>query len=1059
MTRSDRPRPESDPRGERARRHIRGRPLYARVLLGFFGLLAALFALVCVLIFLVLPWLGERGDLNRLIAAAIRSCLHSDLDVRMEAIETDPLSRLAITHIEGIRTVGAERRFSFSSDRVSILYSPLDLWAGKVQELVLVKPALYLDLDADPASLFRAPEMPPAPSGAGSGAAESGIEVGHFAIQDGDVRLRYAGREFHVDDLDLEVSGIGSRELLSVRLSARQGASAWRLSGAVLPRGAGRFRLEDAAVEVADLDLEPLFGMLAPFLGGAAAGGRLTLRGRLEGSWPDELRAELRTGVAAASLQSGRERWSDGDLELAVDARAFDGLKRAEFDLRLAVGGEIESRGFLARERASLRLVGRYGDEDRGRIVLGDGSSLAIEGLGSVDLSGGARGLWTELRLDLGFALRGFSVSSLRAPPARAWLPPWLEGAEGIIDVDGRWTGAARDPELRLSFRILQPRLPGFGGADGFVQGEVERVHGFFGGGAPALEGIRVRAGGFEAAALLGALGVASPPGALAGEVEAILEAPRLRAGELPESVELRFRLDPLEVKTPGEIVVLEKAALAATLRIAPSSPRLDGAPAVVRVDAAATLRAPELLIGPVYESFGEEPLSFEGSFDLHFARGDGWSSRMPSIFVAAAAQSPATGPLRIEGFIAPDPEDLSGRAAAFDLAVAATALPVERVFGAAVRDAFKDRFPILDGASAEGLGALDLRASGGAGALRLDGRVRLARGRVSVPAASIAVEGLSLELPVALDAGDGAGPRPSSPGRLAFEKASVRGVELGALEIPFALESGRYRQRGALAPIAALGGRVLARDLEIRAGRGDFEAMLGLRVEGVELGRIGEAAGSALLARIDGRLDADLESVALRGERIDVKGEIVLEAFGGELRLRDLGIRHWSAAYPALRVGAGSIRELRLAELGEAFGFGLASGVLEGELRDLVVLPGAVSRFEISLRTVPRPGVPQYITKNAVKSIQNVLSGPLAAIEEHFFTRFRYHSFGFAARLARNRFQLRGHKTLDGVEYLMASRWWQLPRIDIVNSRPDSDYDWRRILANLKAVAGRGSK
>ena len=50
-------------------------------------------------------------------------------------------------------------------------------------------------------------------------------------------------------------------------------------------------------------------------------------------------------------------------------------------------------------------------------------------------------------------------------------------------------------------------------------------------------------------------------------------------------------------------------------------------------------------------------------------------------------------------------------------------------------------------------------------------------------------------------------------------------------------------------------------------------------------------------------------------------------------------------------------------------------------------------------------------------------------------------------------RFRLRGKYVLDGVEYLMYSKWYHWPRVDIINGRPDIDYDWERGQAHVKQV------
>ena len=75
-------------------------------------------------IFVLLPWMGRRGNLNALIETAIQSLL--SVSVRVEAIETDPLSEFSITRLSSI-SAGSGGRFQFQAGRLSVLYSPLEL--------------------------------------------------------------------------------------------------------------------------------------------------------------------------------------------------------------------------------------------------------------------------------------------------------------------------------------------------------------------------------------------------------------------------------------------------------------------------------------------------------------------------------------------------------------------------------------------------------------------------------------------------------------------------------------------------------------------------------------------------------------------------------------------------------------------------------------------------------------------------------------------------------------------------------------------------------------------
>jgi hypothetical protein len=199
-----------------------------------------------------------------------------------------------------------------------------------------------------------------------------------------------------------------------------------------------------------------------------------------------------------------------------------------------------------------------------------------------------------------------------------------------------------------------------------------------------------------------------------------------------------------------------------------------------------------------------------------------------------------------------------------------------------------------------------------------------------------------------------------------------------------------------------------------------------------------------------------DFDPIVLaRGKGLEARGTLRIEAFGGTFTFQDLRVRNLSEPYSSLHLGRGAIDGLRLADIGRVFGFGILSGVLRGEVRNLSFTGGEVSSFEIDVETVPVSGVPQYVDKRAIASIRRILSGPIGAIEEGLFSKFRYDRFGFWCQLRDGVFRLQGKYRIGGVEYLMHGRWYQFPRVDIVNARPGKPYDWRSIVERIRGFGG----
>ena len=68
-----------------------------------FWIFISFVGIVVVVVFLVVPWLGRRGNLNSLVAGLISSALEIPVDIG--TVESEPLGRLTLTRL---RSVSAE---------------------------------------------------------------------------------------------------------------------------------------------------------------------------------------------------------------------------------------------------------------------------------------------------------------------------------------------------------------------------------------------------------------------------------------------------------------------------------------------------------------------------------------------------------------------------------------------------------------------------------------------------------------------------------------------------------------------------------------------------------------------------------------------------------------------------------------------------------------------------------------------------------------------------------------------------------------------------------------
>ncbi|HVR76073.1 MAG TPA: hypothetical protein VMT52_17205, partial [Planctomycetota bacterium] len=408
---------------------------------------------------------------------------------------------------------------------------------------------------------------------------------------------------------------------------------------------------------------------------------------------------------------------------------------------------------------------------------------------------------------------------------------------------------------------------------------------------------------------------------------------------------------------------------------------------------------------------------------------------------------TPLTGRARGSLHLVPDSGEANGSGFRMEASLEAPEIPAGEAFSVLVRDPFQESLELLEGASLAGEGALTLRAEGPLRAPRATGRLRIAARELSLE--GIRAEGVAMEVPFVHEpTWSDAAPRREA-GFIRAERIDAGPVSIEQVHLPFHLEQGTYRL-DAPSRLSVLDGVI-----ELRSGTLALSPE-GLSVRSSLLGkdiRVGKLARAHGVKAFQGRLSFDFDPIALEGSLISSRGGVLLEAFGGQMSFSDLSVNNAFQPYFDLQVREGRVRDVRLADVGEVFRFGLMSGVLQGTVNNLQVTGGELTSFLLDVETVPVSGVPQYLNRSAIDSIRRITSGPFGLLEETFFSKFRFADFGFTCALEDGVFRLRGKYTDGRVEYVMRPRWYQFPRVTIINGYPERPYDWRAIVLNLRQI------
>jgi hypothetical protein len=1056
---------------EAARGRRRGRRFLRRLAWAAAGLAAALgFA-----VFVVVPWLGRRGDFNHVIESVVASVL--EVPVRIDSIETEPLDRLALTRLRFVSAEAAEK-LRFDAEELALRYHPIELLRGEVRELRFVRPVLFLNFDEDLSGLAFLPRFPQAPSAQVDSPLALPFTLRHLAIEHGSAVLRFAGRDLSVDELEVAVEDLGSAQGLAYEVRARVLGANVRAAGRIdivrggdgkvrhlLPRG--ELLVDGVRADVvlpwwrslvSEVDGEQ--GAAAPGAAGAVAevldSGTLSLAGSVEGVWRERLDVGLETRFE--DLSTGKDvplGISDGNLAVKLEAALYGLLDSVSFrldaeargDVRRAAGAGAGASASASTEQASLKLRGRVQRaKDGGADLLLEALSARLAAGGEITLSGSALRLDGAGAGDLDLAVSLLGVRSARVlellpETLTSSLPIELRESRAELTGELSVAGSLASPELAgyLDVRNAALRLPWAQRTlEASGQLELAGLEYDRAAGRGRLASLEFSVDPFEAVDLAAAVASQLPgfPRLLgSAQVELRVGGATFTREAFRGELELAARLDGASIALAEERAVLGGVRAAGTLALGIRSPGSGEEPAPLA--AHFEIAADEILAGDVYARLGGEPMRLDVAGALLFDEA-GSVARLE--FQKIEASTPLTGPVSGSAEIRRGDE---ARGSSVSAHLEAPRLPAARAFETFVREPYANTLAFLEDASLEGESGVALDLSGDLGELVSEWTFALRDARLVL--GDLVVEGIDATVPFTV------GPAPRArDGTIDFTSLRKGPFEIARTTLRFRGGQGGFQLLEPLS-LALLGGKVELERLSVdRVPSGGAALEVDARGRGLSLDALTRAYGLPVVA---GALSFRFAPLRYEDGRLRVDGAVVAAAFGGTVSFSDLELDDVLEPYASLRLGEGSVEGVDLAALGQALRFGIASGVLRGRLQDLTFTAGAVSGFRLDVETVPTPGVPQYIDRRAVESIRRVLSGPLGALEENFFSRFYFHRFGFACELADGIFRLRGKYRDGGADYLMYGRWYQIPRVSIINAEPDWPYDWESIAENLRAI------
>jgi len=315
----------------------------------------------------------------------------------------------------------------------------------------------------------------------------------------------------------------------------------------------------------------------------------------------------------------------------------------------------------------------------------------------------------------------------------------------------------------------------------------------------------------------------------------------------------------------------------------------------------------------------------------------------------------------------------------------------------------------------------------------------------------SFLLSGLEMDLPLLLGDDPPAAAPAERRGVVRARALQLGGVNVTLPEIELLAAPNRLRANGAVRLPLLDGSAVIselrAEDLASESRRASFALRLeDLRLEGL--------AGDLAWPGLSGSLGGELTRVQLSADRLTSEGEIVAHVFDGVVRARHMGIEQLRSSVPEIGMDV-DFDGLSLRRLTDIVTFGRVSGVIRGAVRDLVVVNREPVAFAARLETVPRAGVAQTISVDAVRQL-SILGGsssdPISRGVLSFFDEYRYAEMGFRCSLRNDVFELRGIRADGKREYLVVAALLP-PRISVVSHSQRISFS--EMVKRLRQAAG----
>jgi hypothetical protein len=287
---------------------------------------------------------------------------------------------------------------------------------------------------------------------------------------------------------------------------------------------------------------------------------------------------------------------------------------------------------------------------------------------------------------------------------------------------------------------------------------------------------------------------------------------------------------------------------------------------------------------------------------------------------------------------------------------------------------------------------------------------------------------------------------------RLAWDSGRLWGLEIGAVDLPFATTGRHFRLLGPVA-IPVFDGALAIETLRVRhAGTDEMYVRFDAAIRPISVALLSRAFG---WPEFQGTLEGSIPGLQLRQGVVTLDGALDARVFDGRIAVSELRLREPLGKYPRLFANIG-IENLDLELVTRTFEFGTITGRLSGYVSDLETFDWMPEAFDAFLFTPPDDRSRRRISQRAVTNLSSIGGGSgsgVAAVLQggllRFFDTFGYDRLGLSCRLANDVCIMGGVLPAPGGYYIVKGR--ALPRIDVIGSQ--TRVAWTTLVRQLGAM------